>query len=279
MSSRRRIVCGTELREGDRTLADEAARLSRALSAELILVHAGAPPPSGAADVPESVRVAARGLERRVSAELEREGDALTREAVRLRQPDLAVRAVQAAGRPHEVLVEVADATDDSLLVVGTRSKRPLGRTIDHVVRHARSPVVAIPDGAPPLARGLTVAVAFDASETAAHALALSAEVAGRLGGTLAIIHACGPAEAHDARARIEAMLREREPDLARSASVFVVPIETTVADAVVAQAARCGAQLLALGSHARRGLARAILGSTPEAVLHRATTAVLLVR
>ncbi len=280
MSSRRRVVCGTELSASDRELADDAARLARTLSAELVLVHACAPPPSGASEVPESMRSAARDLEKRVAAELERDSNALTEEAVRLREkPGLAVRAVQVAGRAYEVLVEVADATDDSVLVVGVRPKRPLSRTIDHVARHAHSPVLAVPTGAPPLSRGLEVAVAFDGSEAASRALDLAAEVAGRLGGTLSILHACGYAEADESRTRIEAQVRDRLPDLARSVVVIAIPIVTTVAAAVIGTAESRGAKLIALGSHARRGLARAILGSTPEAVLHSATTAVLIVR
>jgi nucleotide-binding universal stress UspA family protein len=278
VTTRRRIVCGTELNDADRWLAKEAAELARALGAELVLVHAGAPAAEGASEVPASIRGAARQLEKRVSSELDREADALSREVRRLAQADLHVRGAQVAGRPHEALVEIADATDDSLLVVGCRPRKPLGRTIDHVVRHARSPVLALPEGAAFLARGLTIAVAFDGSETAWRALELASELAGALGGKLAVIHAAGPGEV-DARARTEALIRERAPELARSAAIVAAPIETTIADAVVREAAVLGASLVALGSHARRGLARAILGSTPEAVLHRAKTAVLVVR
>ena len=279
MTSPNRIVCGTELSEVDRALADTAADLARVLSAELVLVHASAPPPEGASAVPDSVRDAARQLERRVQSERTREGDALAYEALRLRQPSVSIRAVQVDGRPHEALVDIADAKDDSLLVVGARPRKPLGRTVDHVVRHTRSPVLAVPPGAPPLAQGLVSVVAFDGSEAAMRALVLAADLTARLGGAIAIIHACGPAEVDEERRRIESLLRAHAPSLLGPDSVLAVPIETNVPDAILREATRRHAALVAVGSHGRRGLARAILGSTPEAILHRAATAVLIVR
>jgi nucleotide-binding universal stress UspA family protein len=279
MSSRRRIVCGTELTREDGAVATEAAALARALGASLVLVHAGAPSPSGVDAVPESIRGAARELAKRVESKLEHQTLVLRSEADRFRTGGLDVRPVQVVGHPYEALVEIADSTDDSLLVVGARPGRTLGRTVDHVARHARSPVLAVPPGALALVRGLTIAVAFDGSEAALQALGLASELAAALGGSISVIHASAPADLVTSRHHIEAEVRQRAPELVRSAEVVVVPIETTVTDAVLRSAADRGARLIAVGSHARRGLARALLGSTAEAILHAAPIATLIVR
>ena len=51
------------------------------------------------------------------------------------------------------------------------------------------------------------------------------------------------------------------------------------VADLVVEQARQWGAELIVLGTHGRRGLGRALLGSDAEQVLRQAPVPVLLVR
>ncbi|HVL59640.1 MAG TPA: universal stress protein, partial [Burkholderiaceae bacterium] len=49
-------------------------------------------------------------------------------------------------------------------------------------------------------------------------------------------------------------------------------------ADEIVAEAQRCGADLIVMGTHGRRGLQRAMLGSDAERVLRHASVPVLLV-
>jgi nucleotide-binding universal stress UspA family protein len=51
------------------------------------------------------------------------------------------------------------------------------------------------------------------------------------------------------------------------------------VADAIVAQAQESGCDLIVIGTHGRRGLSRALLGSDAERVLRHSTVPVLLVR
>jgi nucleotide-binding universal stress UspA family protein len=277
VSAFERVVCGTELTEADHSLEDAAAGWARTFGAELVLVHASPPAAIGVADVPSSTQEGARALARRIEHERWSASEALSRAVRRVGRAELRVRGIVADGRPSEALVELADAVDGTLLVVGARPRAPLGRTIDHVLRHARSPVLAIPAAARSLAGGLAIVVAFDASEAATHALVLGSRVAHTLGGTLHAVHAAGPGELHD-HARIEAEVRTRAPGLV-CATITTVGVETSVADAVVREATRIGAGLVVIGSHARRGLARVLLGSTAEALLHRAETAVLVVR
>lgn len=65
------------------------------------------------------------------------------------------------------------------------------------------------------------------------------------------------------------------------------VPVETQlaegfaqrVADVVVDAASKCGAQLIVLGTHGRRGVGRALLGSDAEMIVRQAPVPVLLLR
>lgn len=52
-----------------------------------------------------------------------------------------------------------------------------------------------------------------------------------------------------------------------------------TAADAIVERATEGGAQLIVMGTHGRRGLSHALLGSTAEAVVRSSPVPVLLVR
>ena len=51
------------------------------------------------------------------------------------------------------------------------------------------------------------------------------------------------------------------------------------VAEAIVEEAERCGADLIAMGTHGRRGVQHLMLGSVAEGVIRRATMPVLLLR
>lgn len=62
------------------------------------------------------------------------------------------------------------------------------------------------------------------------------------------------------------------EPVLARTRA-------STVARAVLAEARRAKADVIVLGTHGRRGLRRAVMGSDAEEIVRQATVPVLLVR
>jgi nucleotide-binding universal stress UspA family protein len=64
-----------------------------------------------------------------------------------------------------------------------------------------------------------------------------------------------------------------------KPAVVLTESITRPVADAIVAQARKCGADLIVLGTHGRRGVSRLVMGSDAEGVVRTATVPVLLVR
>jgi nucleotide-binding universal stress UspA family protein len=61
--------------------------------------------------------------------------------------------------------------------------------------------------------------------------------------------------------------------------SAVLESIGGPAADAIVAQASECHADLIVMGTHGRRGLRRVALGSDAEQVVRMATVPVLLVR
>lgn len=60
---------------------------------------------------------------------------------------------------------------------------------------------------------------------------------------------------------------------------LLVETMGSPVADVIVAQAKKCRADLIVLGTHGRRGVARVVLGSDAELVLRESPVPVLLVR
>lgn len=60
---------------------------------------------------------------------------------------------------------------------------------------------------------------------------------------------------------------------------LLVETMGSPVADVIVAQAKKCRADLIVLGTHGRRGVARVVMGSDAELVLRESPVPVLLVR
>lgn len=61
--------------------------------------------------------------------------------------------------------------------------------------------------------------------------------------------------------------------------AVLTETMSRSVADLILAEAKKCRADLIVLGTHGRRGLARVVMGSDAEGVVRAAPVPVLLVR
>jgi nucleotide-binding universal stress UspA family protein len=61
--------------------------------------------------------------------------------------------------------------------------------------------------------------------------------------------------------------------------AVLAETVGRPVADLIVAHAKRCRADLIVLGTHGRRGIARAVMGSDAEGVVRASPVPVMLVR
>lgn len=141
------------------------------------------------------------------------------------------------------------------------------------------------------------ILVPFDGSAPSRRGLAEAIRLARPLGARLVLLHVAdaypallgqAPVSAHAhsrelSRARAQALL----DDAAATAGAAGVDADTVVrevgsestADAILAQAAALPCDLIAMGTHGRRGWQHAVLGSDAEQVVRRSGVPVLLMR
>lgn len=137
------------------------------------------------------------------------------------------------------------------------------------------------------------ILVATDFSETSDSALDYAVELAKLTGGSITLLHAYEipivgfPDGALVASADVAArLLRAAQGALEAQAEKRKgsgVPVEKLLKqdvpwEAVNAVAAEMNADLIVIGTHGRRGLARALLGSVAENIIRRATRPVLTI-
>lgn len=136
------------------------------------------------------------------------------------------------------------------------------------------------------------VLLATDLTETSAAAASWAGLLAHRFGAQIKVVHAehlslppyFSPeqharleAEARAARDRAKQLVAESvSPYLGYTPEAFIA--EGHPADAIVACARECNADLVITGTHGRRGMRRLWLGSIAEAVLHDADRPVLVI-
>lgn len=218
--------------------------------------------------------------------------------------------AAEAAGGPIEALVEGGDpartivacaqALPADLVVMGTLGlsgfeRFALGSVTEKVLRKAGPPVLTVPPTASspvdaPFAR---VLCAVDFSPSSLTGLRYAASLAREAGAHLAVVHVLGPAS--DERTgvgqlpgvpeywrEVDRQARRELADL--DLTHFANPVEVFLLRGkpyagILEAAAECRSDLIVLGIHARTALDVAILGSTTNQVVRRASCPVLTVR
>lgn len=142
------------------------------------------------------------------------------------------------------------------------------------------------------------ILIAFDGSETSKLALAEALRIARLTGGQLCVAHVIDvvapfgmgltyvPADLlasyrEEAKERLKAARSEAHAAGVKCETELleVAGITQSVADCLQGCASRFGAQLVVLGTHGRRGVRRAIIGSVAEEFVRNADCPVLLVR
>ncbi|MDN3920166.1 universal stress protein [Roseateles violae] len=142
------------------------------------------------------------------------------------------------------------------------------------------------------------ILVPIDGSETADKGLAEALRLAGLSGGRIRLLHiidlqplAGYPTVGMGLSAELIEMVRRGGKDLLAKTQAQVeangLPVEAVllesmgerVSDLVVRAAADWGAEIIVLGTHGRRGLGRALMGSDAELIVRHAAMPVLLVR
>lgn len=281
----KRIFVATDLSARcDRALA-RAGQLAKAWSSELIVAHVVhateiARRDQLTSDAPSWRRPESwsQTLERTLSADLEAEGITATSKIV-IGSPAEAVQQAVTADRAGLVVLGIAkDARMDRI---------QLGSTVDALLRRSRVPVLSVRGRARAAYRHVVVATDF--SEPSMHALRLGARWFE--GARLTLFHAYMPAvsaltnpAADDSwRAMVTQQCAEHLAECALPG-----PIEAGL-ERVIERGqpevllpdyiASAGVDLVVLGSQGRSGLARALLGSTAENLLHTLDCDTLVVR
>jgi nucleotide-binding universal stress UspA family protein len=142
-----------------------------------------------------------------------------------------------------------------------------------------------------------TILVAIDGSNISNLGLEEAISLATELGATLCVLHVIeqflltrgldspdfveGLLEAlRDTGKKILAeAVNEAEQVGVTTRSMLAEAIGGPVADTIIEQAKQCGADMIVLGTHGRRGMSRLVMGSDAERVVQEATVPVLLVR
>ena len=137
------------------------------------------------------------------------------------------------------------------------------------------------------------ILIPVDGSAASEAALAETLKFAHEQGAKARIIYVCEPLQyiLAEGPVNLAAEVRRQGAKIiaaaATKASAAAVPAEAAlveagdrrVADAIVEEATGWGANLIAMGTHGRRGFAHLLLGSVAEGVVRRATAPVLLLR
>ncbi len=201
---------------------------------------------------------------------------------------------------PAESVAGYARDVGAGSLVMGTSGRAGvhrflLGSVAESVVRQAPCPVLVVPDQsavrAPDPQRPVLVPVDF--SQASARALGLARAFADLYGAPIEVLHVedrVGRAAlAASAMAVREVGLSPQDRSVGADLRVFIRDVgvgdvsvrvvDGAPADQVVARAQEIDAGAVVMGTHGRRGPARALFGSVTEAALRRLRCPVLTVR
>jgi universal stress protein E len=204
---------------------------------------------------------------------------------------EVEMHAVVDDGEPGTVVAEYAARAGSGLIVVGSPRRglagQLLGSTAERVVRVAPVPVLVLRDGAPPAAPRVLLATDLSpfgvgiVQRTAETLRALSGSAAPELCALMVAPYAPLMPPPVGGR-RLEEIARfELRRFLAEQDLPWAIDEQVRLgdpADEIVRAAREWKPDLLVVGTHAKRGLERVLLGSVAEGVLRRTRCAVLVV-
>ena len=197
-------------------------------------------------------------------------------------------------------IVEAARQRHADLIVMSTHGRSGLGRWLygsvaDRVLRSADSPIILLPPGARndwSLAAPFRMVIAVDGSEFAEQAVEPATELAKAMGAEVRLVAAVDPPyywvgpeayAVYDPAVERDAAQEYADSIAARMGKHGVTTtVEVTwgTPDRVILESARqTESHLIVLATHGRGGLARLAMGSVTQAVLHRSTLPIMILR
>jgi nucleotide-binding universal stress UspA family protein len=283
------IVVGIDFSPESEIALAQAESIARQNHGTLMLVHSVGVTEAGHYML--EVAQPGAGWTRHVQKRLEEARRELRQVAERSRARGASVEHHIASGFPDEALVEQATKRRADLVVVGTQGRSAvdhflLGSVAQHVVRLAPCPVlVARRSTAPEPPRRLLVPTDFSRQADTGLDLALTVAAPGAI---IELLHCWHPpsllgdetaAEWHrDARAAAEQRGRQLvERRTRRGVTLELALSEEAPARGILRRLEEGRYDLVVIGSHGRRGLRRAILGSVAERVVRHAPISVLV--
>lgn len=227
--------------------------------------------------------------------ELVREGEQFVAEYPAFPADGARLDRVFRMGRPADEIVAAANDWSADLIVLGTHGRKGLdrfmlGSTAEGVLRRANCPVLCVGHELPEPVQISRILVSVDDSNQAATAADAASRLARALGACVALAHVAPfPVPVEPGYGMVvdhadEALLIAGEEFLARFPwPQGEPPPERLVRQGptpqeILAASREWKADLIVLGTHARRGLSRLLLGSTAESVLRSAGCPVLCV-
>ena len=285
-----RILCPTDFSPGAQQALRVAVRMARETAAELVVAHAWYIPASAyAIEAPFSPEVV-----QQVVDDAQRGLDAAVQKAVAGGAPQVAGKML--SGVPATQIVDELASNAYDLCVIGTHGRSGIARVLlgsvtEKVVRLSPCSVLTVrPDGeARPFRHAL---VPTDFSDSAAYALDLAAKLVEPTG-TVTVLHVLELAGVYGGETPIPdfgrglderaAAALQREVERIKHSATVTIRSSSRVGYAGMETLSSIDADrsidLVVMGSHGRKGIKRALLGSVAEKTVRHAHCPVLVAR
>jgi nucleotide-binding universal stress UspA family protein len=202
------------------------------------------------------------------------------------------VKTVCEEGEVYERIVDLADAENCDVIIMGRRGQRRIERSLigsvtARVIGHTQRDVLVVPNGT--TVGWKTIVLATDGSKYSTAAAERAIAFAKSYGGELKVLSVVDvPAEFYgEAPQAVEDLVRKAKgfvDDVKKQAETAGVKAETFVGEAEAYQAINNLAQeqkanIIIMGSHGRTGLRRLLMGSVTEKAIGYAPCPVLVVK
>ena len=202
------------------------------------------------------------------------------------------IKTVIEEGEAHERIVDLADAENCDIIIMGRRGLRPVermlvGRVTARVIGHSQRDVLVVPNGTK--VGWKTIVLATDGSRYSAVAAERAIAFARSYGGELKVLSVVDvPTEFYaEAPQAVDDLIQQAKGFVAqvkKQAEAAGIKAETFVGEAEAYQAINKLAQeqkadMIVIGSHGRTGLRRLLMGSVAEKAIGYSTCPVLVVK